>query len=356
MKIRIIILLLALSACTPTIGDLNLYQKQFVSKTKFMPSADILANKPAKIVVFALDENGNQTAIQANLGDSMAAAIESSLGKNKLGQIVDRKAAEKLKNEIALAEMNKTGSYKGPQIADYAISGSIANAGFTKKYVGNGSCFDPINRTMKPTPARYDYSSEISGNIKVYELPSLAVVQSFDLDGLAQRHENVQRDNALEIGAISFSGKAAAATDRDDALVRKAGEDSIKEVETDIKNFLGKTGYIMEKRSLKDKTVFKINLGAQDGIKHGDKFKITGQFETQNALTNQAEVEKRILAEGTVSEIIDPQTAWVIVKDEQKANQIRLGDIIRIEYKKGFFSGKTARNLTTAAGMICGVK
>ncbi len=354
MKVKILAALLILSACAPKIGDLNLYQKQFASKTKYMPSAEILAGKPAKIVVFKLEENNNQTAIQAALGDSMAGAIETILGKNKLGQIVDRKAAEKLKQEIALAEMNKTGSYKGPDIADYAISGSISNAGFTKKYVGASACFDPLSKSMKPVPARYEYTSEVAGNLKVYELPSLAVVQSFDLDGYVQRKENVQRDGAVEVGAISFSGKAAAAADHDEALVRKAGEDAVKNNEVDIKNFFGKTGYIMEKRSFEKNTIFKINLGATDGIKHGDKFEVTGQFESQNALTNQAEIEKRVITEGVVSEIIDPQTAWVIIKDEKKANEVRLGDVVRMKYKKGFFSIKATRNLSMAAGSICG--
>ena len=132
MKLNHLALLLVLSSCSTTIKNFDEYQKQFLSKSKFMPSKENLDGKTQKIVVFALEQNNNEIATQSGLGDSLANNVENLLSKNRLGEIVDRKAAEKLQKEIALAEMKKTGSYKGPIVADYAISGSISNAGFTK--------------------------------------------------------------------------------------------------------------------------------------------------------------------------------------------------------------------------------
>ena len=138
MKLRTIFTLLAtallLSSCSTTIKDFEKYQKQFTSKTTFMPSIEDIKGKTPKVVVFGLDENENTIAQNAKLGKTLANNIENILTRNRLVELVDRSAAKKLQKEIKLSEMNKTGSYKGPKVADYAISGAISNADFTNKY------------------------------------------------------------------------------------------------------------------------------------------------------------------------------------------------------------------------------
>ena len=176
MKLRHLILLILATSCAPTIKNFEQYQKQFLPKSQFLPSEENLAGKPAKIVVFALSENDNQVAIQSGLGVAMANNIENVLTKNRLAQLVDRSAMTKLQKEIALAELNKTGAYKGPQVADYAISGSISNAGFINKYSSGSTYFDPKSKSMVTIPPRFTYKSDVSGNIKIYELPSMTVV------------------------------------------------------------------------------------------------------------------------------------------------------------------------------------
>ena len=110
MRLIHLTLLLVISSCGPTIKNFDDYQKQFLSKTAFMPTKETLDGKPVKIVVFALDENNNEIAMQSGLGESIAGSIENILSKNRLCEIVDRNAAVKLQKEIALSEMNKTGS------------------------------------------------------------------------------------------------------------------------------------------------------------------------------------------------------------------------------------------------------
>ena len=59
MKLKYLILLAIATSCSATIKNFDKYEKQFLSKTEFMPSKESLENKPPKIVVFALDENEN---------------------------------------------------------------------------------------------------------------------------------------------------------------------------------------------------------------------------------------------------------------------------------------------------------
>lgn len=341
MKFRNLALLLVLSSCSTTISHFDDYQKQFLSKTKFMPSQENISGKAPKVVVFALEQNSNEVATQASLGDSLANNVENILSKNRLGEIVDRKAALKLQKEIALAEMNKTGSYKGPIVADYAVSGAISNAGFTSKYSSGSTYYNPQSRQMVSIPPKYTYSSDVAGNLKIYELPSLAVVESIEFSAKKNRSEAVQQDGGFALGAIQIGGKKVEGAKRDDSLVRRAGEDAISDIEIDIKNFFAKKGYILEKRTLDNKAIFKISLGSLDGIKQNDKFEVSGQYETENALTNQLEVERRIIATGSVSDIIDPKTCWVVIDDAKKAENIRLGDAVKMKYKKSRFVGIT---------------
>ncbi len=341
MKLKHFTLLISctiLTSCAPTIKDLNKYQKQFLTKTEYMPSEDALANKPPKVVVFALDENSNQVATQAQLGNTIANNVENILAKNRLAELVDRNASAKLQKELALAEMNKTGSYKGPKVADYAISGTISNAGFTSKY-SKGSIYYSPSAGWVSIPPNFKYSSDVSGNLKIYELPSLTVVEAIEFKGRKTRTENVRQDGGISLGALQIGGQEAEGTQRDDSLVRKAGEDAVDDIKISIQNSFAKKGYILEKRIYKDQSIFKISIGSLDGIKHGDKFEVTGQFEVENAITNKTEIERRIITTGTVTDKIDPKTCWVIVDDSDLANSIRLGDSVKMKYEKHWFTG-----------------
>ncbi len=341
MKLKHLTLLLLLSSCSTTISHFDDYQKQFLSKTKFMPTPENIAGKAPKVVVFALDQNNNEIANQTGLGDSLANNVENVLSKNRLGEIVDRKAAGKLQKEISLAEMNKTGSYKGPIVADYAVSGAISNAGFTSKYSSGSTYYNPQSRQMVSIPPKYTYSADVAGNIKIYELPSLSVIESIEFSAKKSRSEATQQDGGVSLGGLQIGGKKVEGAKRDDSLVRKAGEDAVNDIEVDVKNFFAKKGYILEKRILDNKSIFKISLGSADGIKQDDKFEVIGQYESENAITNEIEVERRIIATGSVSDLIDPKTAWVVIDDAKKAETLRLGDAVKMKYKKSQFAGVT---------------
>jgi len=337
-KIRnYIIILITLTSCVPTLKNIDSYEKQFLSKTEFMPTKEQLKNSPPKIVVFKLEENEIEVAKQASLGKSIANDIENIIGQNRLGKIIDRKANKKLEEEIKLSELKSLGSYKGPTTADYAISGAISNASFSSKYSSGYTYFDTSGRLIS-IPPRYTYESQISGNIKIYELPSLNVSEVIEFEDRASRVENVKRTGGFGFGAIQIGGKQEEGATRDDGLVRIAGSKAISEIEVKLKNIFAKKGYILEKRILGSKIAFKISIGSKDGIKAGDKFEVMGKYETQNPITNETEIESKIIAKGVISKQINPKTSWVVIDNKKQAAKIRLGDIIKLKYKSGFFN------------------
>lgn len=338
MRYKIFASALALLAasCAPTISNFDEYQKQFLTKSSFLPTAENLDGKPQKVVVFALDENSNDVATQAGLGTSIANNVENVLSQNKLAELIDRKASGKLQKEIALSEMNKTGSYKGPKVADYAISGSISNAGFTSKYSSGSTIVNPKTGYVTSIPPRFSYASEVSGNLKIYELPSLTVAENIEFTGKSARSENVQNNGGINLFGIKAGGKDSEGAKRDDSLVRKAASDAIDNARIAIKNFFAKKGYILEKRVYKNKSIFKISLGSSDGVEQGDKLEIIGQYETENSITGQSETEKRIITTAKISDKIDMKTSWIIIDDLAKADKIRLGDMVKVKYSKSF--------------------
>lgn len=339
MKRKILALMLIfIASCAPKIKDFDLYQRQFISKSNFLPNGKQLEGRAPKIVIFNFDENDIKTAQQAKLGAAIAANISSIITKNSLGKIVDRKIAKKLKKEIQLAEMRDTGTYKGPQIADFAVSGVISDASFNKKYQNASFYYDAGNKRFISLPARFQYKGQVRGNVKIYQLPSMNVLDNIEFEGQKTRSENVTQDGGLSIGALSIGGKKSKGVDRDDGLVRGAAFNGISSIEENLKNTLAQRGYILEKRVLDKKSIFKISLGSKNGIKNGDKFKIIGQYEVENPITLKTEIESRVIAKGKISNIINPKTAWVILDEEKSAKKIRIGDAVKLQYKKGKFA------------------
>jgi hypothetical protein len=337
-KITIIPILFLISACSPNISNFHSYLPQEFPRTNFMPSPDMVEGKSPKVVVFELDDGENETARQAELGKSMTVALENVLSEHRLAQIVDRKAAKKLEKEIALIEMNKTGTYKGPQIADYAISGAIGNAGFTSKY-SSGMVLPSASGTLTRIPPSFTYISDVAGNVKIYELPSMTVIENIEFTGKKTKKEQVRTNNNISIGGIiEFGGQKAEGLSRDDGLVRNAGIEAVDNISFILKNFFAKKGFILEKRALKNKAIFKISVGSSDGVKSGDKFEIIGKYENFNALTGKTEIERRVIVSGKVSDRIDPKSSWVLIDDKDSVNLIRLGDLVKFKYKRSFFN------------------
>lgn len=346
-------IIVSICSCAPTIKNFAKYQKQFLTETQFMPSEDNLEGKAPKVVVFEFDEANIETAKQADLGNTIAKSVEGVLASNRLAEIVDRKSASKLQKEVQLAEMNKTGAYKGPRIADYAISGAISNADYSSKYSSGSTYINPRNGQVISIPPKYIYSSNVAGNIKIFELPSLQVVEAIEMKGKNVRSENVQTNGGLSLGGIKIGGDDVAGQSKDDGMVRKAGQDAIEEASTDIKNFFAKKGFIMEKRVFDNKTIFKINIGSIDGVKHGDKLEITSQFEVENPISGKTEIERRIIASGKVSQLIDPKSSWIILDDKDQESAIRLGDAVKLKYKKSAMKSliKATGNAITSSGL-----
>ncbi len=327
LKIFVLTSSIFFTGCVPKV-DLKLYNHEVTSKTSFMPSKYLINKTLPKIVVFNFDDNNNEAAKKANLGSTLAVEIESAIAINGLGKIVDRKIGKKLEKEIALSQaMNSEKSYNGPIIANYAVSGKISNADFDKKYSSGTVLYNDGN--LVRIPASFKYSANVSGSAKIYQIPSMEVVDNFNFSGSAYRAENVQRTG----GFLGIGGESSKGSNFDAGLMRKAADHAIRNISLLLKNSLSQDGYIMQKRSYKNKVIFKINLGSDDKIKPGDEFEIIGKFEIINPVTEEMEIEERILATGKISNIVNPKFSWIVLDKKELNDKIRIGDIVDFKYQ-----------------------
>ena len=81
------------------------------------------------------------------------------LTEQKLAKLIDRSAAKKLEKEILLSQINDSeASYSGPKVSDYAISGSISDASFNKKYYSSSLRSDGQGSFYR-IPPRFKYEA-----------------------------------------------------------------------------------------------------------------------------------------------------------------------------------------------------
>jgi hypothetical protein len=322
-------LLFTLSSCL-SIKNFDSYQKVPMSESEFLPTKSQLKGKVSKVVVFPFDVGDNKIAKDADVSKVAITSVENILTENKLIKLIDRNSAKKLEKEIRLSEMKKSGGYKGPQISDYAVMGVFSNASFTSKYKAAMPGYKP-GEGYYVTPAHFEYKSNVGGNIKIYELPSMSVIENIEFEGVAIRKENAKNEGVSVLGIIDIKGKRDDGAKRDDNLLRKAVKKAITSKIRKLKNVFAKKGYILEKRIFEEKAIFKISIGSEDGLKKGDKFEIIGKFEEENDITGDSELETRILAKGKISDRINSHSAWILI-DEDDYDRVRLGDVVKIKY------------------------
>jgi hypothetical protein len=305
---------------TTNISNFDAFQPHPLEKASLMPSEDALNGGKLKVVVFALDETGNRVAREAHLGLSMAGNIEALISEKGGTEIIDRNAAAKLQQEIALAEMSKAGSYEGPRIADYALSGNITDAGFSKRFVEATQSVDKKGRVYRTSPG-FRYTADVAGTVKIYELPSMKVVKTISLkDNKSRSEETRSSQNYL---------------DRDDELVRGAGADAVNAVRTEMQNFFAKKGYILDERVADSTNIVQVSLGAEDGVKQGDTCEIFTYKEFRNNITGKKSYEKVKVCEAKVTNLVADKTAWLTLPGDYAA-RIRLGDEVKVVYSKNF--------------------
>jgi len=327
---------IALVSCKPTIKDLNAYQKKAVTQTEFMPSEEQLAKNVPTVVILPFSDS-TEFAKQTNFSTQIPNKLEKVLVSNKLASIAPRDAFVKLADEIKMAELNnQSTSSINANGANYAIVGDVSNVSFSSEDVTSES--EPTNNVsaiLAATGKRdriYRYTSALNASVKIYELPTLKLIDSIIFDGSATNNEKakIKKDTLL---SREFEDPKTF----DANVVMQALENAVNRHAVELKNTFAKTGYVSEVRNKGSKIIAKISLGSADGLKHGDKIILQQKYTSEDSLSGKSVVDTKVLGQAIVTNQITANAAWVVVPEEV-AKELKIGDVAKVFYKNGLFT------------------
>jgi len=125
--------LILLTGCASTKVDMSAYHQVPMQRADIMPTPAEVSGKAVKVVIFPPGSGRIRLAISARVPHTLASTLEKYL-TNAGAEVVDRNLAKKLRKEIQLAEIKGKSDYTGPQIADYAVTGTVATANFGSSF------------------------------------------------------------------------------------------------------------------------------------------------------------------------------------------------------------------------------
>ncbi len=309
------------------IKDVNSYSRMTLQPADIMPTKDAMSGDKTKVVIFNPIDSDIKLASNAKAGHSIATSLEKYIAVTG-SEIVDRNIAEKLKKEIQLAEMKGSSTYKGPNIADYAITGTVSAANVGSSFTEARTWQDKDGKWHK-SPAECTYTAQVSANMRIYKLPALSFSKAINLDDSVKVSEEARYSNC------PFSVTSQ------ESLVRQAASDSAKKARTEFQNYFAPKAYVLERRTKEDVSIFKISHGKDLGFVADSEIKIYHLEESTNPLTDEVTTEEYSVTEGTISNQVGQNHAWVIVEDKEKASRIKLGDYVKVLYEKGMFESFT---------------
>lgn len=325
MKNRCLILLLAaaslMSGCATTIKNLGEYKSSPMMEADILPTPEQMESTRTKVVVFDADD-GAVRQRDTTSGAVMTRSVESVLSHGGV-EIIDRSLATALRDEVTLAEAKGTGEYSGPAVAAYALKPVLSNANYFTSFTQAARYCDPKTKKCFVIPPSCSHSASMNGSVRIYEVPSLRLLNTVAVSGGASYSTET-----------NYCEKSA---DIAKQLINQAIENGVNNYRTDLQNLFAPKGYVVEKRTLGSKVIFKVMFGQSQGAKSQNKLKFYTLRREENAFTKKVDYEEIQVAEGVISDQISANYCWVVPDDKDDAKKIRLGDYVKIFYERSFF-------------------
>ncbi len=209
-----------------------------------------------------------------------------------------------------------------PTNAHYAIMCSVDSVDLKSAYIAPAK--DKEGKQISEPSCKY--SAHVRGTIQIYSITERRVIESINLT-----HTDLDFKDTKSTSCRMDSGIYA--------LARSATTGAVSEVRAEFQNFFSPKGYILAKKANEDKRIFKISLGRHHNLKRGQYVEIYAKKSFTNELTNEISADEVKIADGKVTDYIHSTFSWISVPDTGKADQIKLGDYVKISYKKSLLEG-----------------
>ncbi|MEL0659831.1 hypothetical protein V6255_11850 [Psychromonas arctica] len=315
---------LGLTGCMSTTENIRDYSDVSMQKADILPTKEVINGAKQKIVIFTADTSNSPLAETSHAGTTIATSLETYLAEVGV-EIVDRNIASKLRKELALAESKGKSEYNGPDIANYAITGSISNANISYSFNEKHSWVDSDgDRHVNAAYCRF--KANVSANLKLYKLPGLAYSKTITTN------ETVSMKTETTNSRCPISEAAAT------SLVREAAKEGVEDNKAKFQNFFSPKAYVLERKVNGSKSLFKISAGKNFGFIPESTITFYNLEVKANPLTGDVSTEEYAIVEGTVTaNLIGDKFAWILVDDEL-ADQVKIGDYVKVKYSSGFLT------------------
>lgn len=293
------------------------YKKSLMQKSKYLPSAEKMITKKTRVLITKFDDSANLIGKKANLGKVAVISVANQLLNSGSVDVIKRESNFiDLKKELRAAELSKelgvdTGS------AEFLITGKIFGASFGHQYLKGRVWRDNKGRRHK-TPDKFQYRACSKGLLNIYKLPSMRNIKGISFNGCVTKSET--------------TNSRYGARERDDGLVQESIQNGISGISSGLKNRFTKIGYILEKRVNDDETIVLTTLGRKVGAKESEDVNIYSIKTTKNSITGEELKQNIKIGEGKISNQISQNSSWIVVKELDDGENIKIGDFIKIIY------------------------
>jgi hypothetical protein len=322
-----VVLGLAGCAAMPSDKDVAAFTAAPIGDAEIMPNLEQGRGNTKVIVIDAADGN-DRLAQSSKLGPHLTRQVEGLLAKRGV-EVLDETLAPKLEEELAKAEALNNGTsegYNGPKVAKYALKPQITLSNYAavfkegRKLPGK---LELLGALMNSAPA-YEHSATVKGVVRVFELPTLRLVATVDVEGTASQSDARQGVND-RLG---------------EALLKDAAADAVTRGSAELLNVFAPQGHVLQRRVNAEKTqsVFQVSIGRSDGLKPGDTVEFVSQRPADTGgASSSSSVERLTVASGVVSSmLLQDGTAWVALDNEDLATRIRRGDLVKQKHTRTF--------------------
>lgn len=311
-----------LSACSPSLPTVReLAQYQPVPIAGDAVDGSVVTKKPRVVIVESRE--GGDTVRRADLSSALVGAISSLLTKSGNIEIVDPNLAKALADELRKIELSggNTTAYSGPAVANWGIKPVVTFANYKTTTEPARSEKDK-NGKVKYFPAVHTLSGEAKAIIYLYEIPSMRQVKAIQLSKSGS--ETVQSSVADERQGFSLLKKIT-------SEMFSGFFGSIPTEAKDLLNSFSPRGQVVERRVFaKEKhSLFLITTGSGDGLKPNDEVRFFRMVPGAVIPGRPGREMEYPVTKGRVSKIIDEDSAWIFVSDEDAAKRVRRGDLVK---------------------------
>ncbi|MEJ2763808.1 hypothetical protein VV869_07480 [Photobacterium sp. MCCC 1A19761] len=274
----------------------------------------------AKVLVIPANIEFDDHA-KARIQKAITSSIEDQIDEAGR-QIVDRKTALKLKDEIILAEQSGRYNTKGIPVADYAVITDINYANFSKHFSEASTTID-LDGNLKYVPPACRFEAEVKANTRIVTLPDMKTVENIQFVG-SEYQSTETRNSSCPFSKEQYQG-----------LVTEAAKNAILRNDK-LKNILAPSGSVVEMRQCEVGTMVKVDMGSDNGVTPDWEMKFVTREKVAKVDGDGFEIETHGYGEGTVvnnaEHGIKPNYSWVVI-DEEMAPKVRRGDTVKASFE-----------------------